>query len=63
MIDNLFKSSSVVVIGFERNAYVVFEGQEIEVCVTVLDRELTNDEDRLFTVATSQLTDNSANGM
>ena len=63
MIDNLFKSSSVVVIGFERNAYVVFEGQEIEVCVTVLDRELTNDEDRLFTVVTSQLTDNSAIGM
>ena len=43
-------------IGFERNFYVVYEGLEIEVCVAVLDRELSNDEDRGFTVATSQLT-------
>ena len=43
-------------IGFERNFYVVYEGLEIEVCVAVLDRELSNNEARQFTVATSQLT-------
>ena len=48
--------SSVVVLGFEREAYVVFEGQPIEVCVAILNRTLTNDEDREFTVSTSQLT-------
>ena len=47
---------SVVVIGFERSFYVVYEGLEIEVCVAVQDRELSNDEDRQFIVATSQLT-------
>ena len=48
---------SVVVIGFERSFYIVYEGLETEVCVAVLDRELTNDEERVFTVATLQLTD------
>ena len=47
---------TVVVIGFERSFYVVYEGQDIEICVAVLDRELSNDIDRGFTVATSQLT-------
>ena len=46
----------VVVLGFEREAYVVFEGQPIEVCVAILNRTLTNDEDREFSVSTSQLT-------
>ena len=35
----------------------MYEGLETEVCVAVLDRELTNDEERVFTVATSQLND------
>ena len=60
-IDVLFVT--VVVIGFERNAYVVFEGQGIEVCVAVLARNLSNDEDRQFTVATSQLANDAATGM
>jgi hypothetical protein len=54
------KDDDVVVIGFERNAYVVFEGQAIEVCVAVLARNLSNDEDRQFTVATSQLANDAA---
>ena len=54
---------SVVVIGFEQMAYVVFEGQNTEVCVSILDRELTNDEEREFTVFTSELSDNFATGM
>ena len=33
------------------------EGLETEVCVAVLDRELTNDEERVFTVTTLQPTD------
>ena len=53
---------TVVVIGFEENAYVVFEGQVMDVCIAVLDRELSNDEDRIFTVATSQLTNDAATG-
>ena len=50
---------SVVVIGFERSFYIVYEGLETEVCVAVLDRELTNDEERVFTVATGQIADSS----
>ena len=53
----------MVVIGFEQMAYVVFEGQNTEVCVSILDRELTNDEEREFTVFTSELSDNFATGM
>ena len=52
---------SVVVLGFEKEAYVVFEGQSIEVCVAILNRTLTNDEHRVFTVSTSQLTATSKN--
>ena len=44
-------------IGFEKSFYIVYEGLETEVCVAVLDRELTNDEERVFTVVTSQLND------
>ena len=35
----------------------MYEGLETELCVAVLDRELTNDEEREFTVTTLQLTD------
>ena len=55
--------STVVVIGFEKSAYVVFEGERTEVCVAILDRQLTNDEVRQFSVATTQLTDYAATGM
>ena len=55
-------STPVVVIGFEKSAYVVFEGERTEVCVAVLDRQLTNDEVRQFSVATTQLTDYAATG-
>ena len=37
----------------------MYEGLETEVCVAVLDRELTNDEERVFTVATGQIADSS----
>ena len=46
---------TVVVIGFERSAYVVFEGQKTEVCVSILDRELSTDDHRNFTIMTNQL--------
>lgn len=53
----------VVVIGFEKDTYAVFEGQPTEVCVAVLNRTLTNDVRRDFTVSTLQLTENFAIGM
>jgi hypothetical protein len=49
------KDDDVVVIGFERSAYVVFEGQKTEVCVSILDRELSTDDHRNFTIMTNQL--------
>lgn len=52
---------SVVVLGFEKETYVVFEGQLTEVCVAVLNRSLTNDEHREFTVSTSEQTATSKN--
>ena len=60
MIYKYFNLLAVVVMGFQRNFYVVYEGLDIEICVAVLDRELSNDEDREFTVATSQLTSEHA---
>lgn len=52
---------SVVVLGFEKETYVVFEGQLTEVCIAVLNRSLTNNEHREFTVSTSELTATSKN--
>lgn len=51
-----------MVLGFERSSYAVFEGEEIEVCIKIVDRELTNDEARDFIVATNELDKNAAEG-
>ena len=40
----------------------MFEGEQTEVCVSILDRELTTAEERHFAVATRQLTNNAALG-
>ena len=49
-------------IGFEKNSYVIFEGQQTEICVSVLDRELTNAVQREFTIITQQVIENFAIG-
>ena len=51
---------TVVVIGFERSAYVVFEGQKTEICVSILDRELSTNDHRNFTIMTTQLNQDPA---
>lgn len=53
---------TVAVIGFERSAYIVYEGHSTEVCVALLDRKLSNNEIRQFSVATEQLINHAANG-
>ena len=52
----------VVVIGFEKSAYIVVEGEMLQVCVSVRNRTLTNDDPRLFQVQTMQLADFGASG-
>ena len=41
---------------------MLFEGQETEICVSILDRKLTNEVQRKFTVKTQQVTQNFAIG-
>ena len=52
----------MVVIGFEQDVYVVFEGQQTQVCVAVLNRALSTDDQRLFMVATEELSQDPAKG-
>ena len=59
---NSLSCTTVVVIGFERSAYIVYEGLSIEVCIAVLERKLLNNAIRPFSVATEHLTDHAANG-
>ena len=40
----------------------MFEGEQTDVCVSILDRELTTAEERHFAVATRQQTNNAALG-
>ena len=49
-------------IGFEQSVYVVFEGESIDVCVAVLDRFLSTDDERHFMVDSAELTLDSASG-
>ena len=51
---------SVVTVGFEKSTYIVFEGQQTQVCVAVLNRTLSNDVEREFNVNTEQLMEYSA---
>ena len=46
---------AVVTIGFEESVYIVVEGQEVQLCVGVLNKTLSNNETREFMIQTVQL--------